>query len=172
RSRSVSAPSAVTKTSPCWNGLMVPGSTLMYGSSFWMATERPRLLSNRPSEAAVIPLPRLDTTPPVMKMYLVDIGALLPRLRGAPAGGIQPPQRVPSAYYSRASRPAKPELSPTASPARGHHHQRSHHPSGRAVKGRQADRPGQPQHETRRRPPPPAEGASTPDLAVTSVPGR
>src|SRR6476620_10855228 len=68
-SRSVSAPSSVTKTSPCWNGLIVPGSTLRYGSNFWSWTRRPRALSRRPSEAATIPFPRAETTPPVTKTY-------------------------------------------------------------------------------------------------------
>src|SRR6478672_5476224 len=68
-SRSVSAPSSVTKTSPCWNGLIVPGSTLRYGSNFWSWTRRPRAFSRRPSEAATIPFPRADTTPPVTKTY-------------------------------------------------------------------------------------------------------
>lgn len=36
-----------------------------------MVTLYPRLLSNRPSDAAVMPLPREDTTPPVTKMCLV-----------------------------------------------------------------------------------------------------
>ena len=69
-SRSVSAPSSVTKTSPCWNGLIVPGSTLRYGSNFCTCTLRPRDFSSRPSEAAVMPLPRDETTPPVTKTYL------------------------------------------------------------------------------------------------------
>src|ERR1700757_3389057 len=68
-SRSVSAPSSVTNTSPCWNGLIVPGSTLRYGSNFWSWTRRPRALSRRPSDAATIPSPRADTTPPVTKTY-------------------------------------------------------------------------------------------------------
>src|SRR5215831_8516366 len=68
-SRSVSAPSSVTNTSPCWNGLIVPGSTLRYGSNFCSCTRRPRAFSSRPSEAATIPLPRADTTPPVTKTY-------------------------------------------------------------------------------------------------------
>src|SRR5438067_12495205 len=68
-SRSVSAPSSVTKTSPCWNGLIVPGSTLRYGSNFWSWTRNPRALSNRPSEAATIPFPSAETTPPVTKTY-------------------------------------------------------------------------------------------------------
>src|SRR5215475_302447 len=68
-SRSVSAPSSVTNTSPCWYGLIVPGSTLRYGSNFWSWTRSPRALSRRPSEAATIPLPRADTTPPVTKTY-------------------------------------------------------------------------------------------------------
>src|SRR5215470_17827764 len=68
-SRSVSAPSSVTKTSPCWNGLIVPGSTFRYGSNFWSWTRSPRALSRRPSEAATIPFPRAETTPPVTKTY-------------------------------------------------------------------------------------------------------
>src|SRR4051812_39005826 len=44
----------------------------MYGSSFWSVTRRPRLLSNRPSDEAVSPLPRLDATPPVTKMCFVN----------------------------------------------------------------------------------------------------
>src|SRR6266702_7643002 len=69
-SRLVSAPSSVTKTSPCWNGLIVPGSTLRYGSNFWSWTRRPRAFSNRPSEAATMPFPSAETTPPVTKPYL------------------------------------------------------------------------------------------------------
>src|SRR5213080_280413 len=68
-SRSVSAPSSVTYTSPCWNGLIVPGSTFRYGSNFWSWTRSPRALSRRPSEAATIPFPRAETTPPVTKTY-------------------------------------------------------------------------------------------------------
>src|SRR3954453_15373382 len=68
-SRSVSAPSSVTNTSPCWNGLIVPGSTFRYGSNFWSCTRRPRAFNRRPSEAATIPFPRAETTPPVTKTY-------------------------------------------------------------------------------------------------------
>src|SRR5690242_5237022 len=60
---------------------MVPGSTLMYGSSFCIVTRSPRLFSSRPREDAVRPLPRLDATPPVTKMCL----AMSPLLRSAPA---------------------------------------------------------------------------------------
>src|SRR5579863_10395656 len=74
-SRSVSAPSSVTKTSPCWNGDIVPGSTFKYGSNFIMFTRNPRLSSRQPMEAAASPLPRLDTTPPVTKTYFADISA-------------------------------------------------------------------------------------------------
>src|ERR1035437_5668807 len=70
-SRSVSAPSSVTKTSPCWNGFIVPGSTLRYGSSFCMVTLSPRATSKEPRLDAVRPLPKEDTTPPVTKMCLV-----------------------------------------------------------------------------------------------------
>src|SRR5215469_7594346 len=68
-SRSVSAPSSVTNTSPCWNGLIVPGSTLRYGSNFCSWTRSPRAFSRRPSEAATIPFPSAETTPPVTKTY-------------------------------------------------------------------------------------------------------
>src|SRR5436305_3554055 len=84
-SRSVSAPSSVTKTSPCWNGLIVPGSTFRYGSNFWSCTFSPRALSSRPSDAATIPLPSAETTPPVTKTYL---GArALTGFQGSSAGG-------------------------------------------------------------------------------------
>jgi hypothetical protein len=43
----------------------------MYGSNFWMVTRSPRSTSRRPSEAAAIPFPSEETTPPVTKMYLV-----------------------------------------------------------------------------------------------------
>src|SRR3954447_2591919 len=96
-SRSVSAPSSVTKTSPCWNGFIVPGSTLRYGSSFCIVTRRPRALSSRPRLDAVNPLPRLDATPPVTKTCRTGLsGALAERAnpvsRGhcarPPSGGI------------------------------------------------------------------------------------
>src|SRR6476620_1790916 len=72
-SRSVSAPSSVTNTSPCWNGFIVPGSTLRYGSSFCMVTCRPRAVSNCPRLDAVSPLPSEETTPPVTKRCLVAV---------------------------------------------------------------------------------------------------
>src|SRR6188508_1500030 len=74
-SRSVSAPSSVTKTSPCWNGLIVPGSTFRYGSNFCAWTRSPRAFRSRPSEAATIPFPSAETTPPVTKMYLVWVSS-------------------------------------------------------------------------------------------------
>src|SRR5215213_7013879 len=52
---------------------IVPGSTLMKGSNFWRTTLKPRLLSNIPSAAALVPLPMDDTTPPVTKIYLVSL---------------------------------------------------------------------------------------------------
>src|SRR5919108_1527566 len=69
-SRSVSAPSSVTNTSPCWNGLIVPGSTFRYGSNFCAVTVIPRAFSSRPREAATIPLPSAETTPPVTNTNL------------------------------------------------------------------------------------------------------
>src|SRR5579864_3806987 len=74
-SRSVSAPSSVTKTSPCWNGLMVPGSTLRYGSHFCRVTLKPRLSRRQPIEEAATPFPSEETTPPVTKIYFGAIHA-------------------------------------------------------------------------------------------------
>src|SRR2546422_1495196 len=48
---------------------MVPGSTLRYGSSFCRETLRWRALRMFPIEAAVMPLPSEETTPPVTKTY-------------------------------------------------------------------------------------------------------
>src|SRR6185503_15840210 len=56
---------------PCWNGLMVPGSTLMYGSSLTIAIFRPRASRMAPSDAAAMPFPNEETTPPVVNTYLV-----------------------------------------------------------------------------------------------------
>src|SRR5258708_38673890 len=55
---------------------MVPGSTLMYGSNFWSCTSSPRATSRRPIDAAAMPLPRDETTPPVMKMKRVSPAAI------------------------------------------------------------------------------------------------
>src|SRR3954462_5453202 len=48
---------------------MVPGPTLMDGSSLRVETRRPRGLNRRPMLAAVMPLPREEVTPPVTKTY-------------------------------------------------------------------------------------------------------
>src|SRR4051794_16480615 len=72
-SRSVSAPSLVTKTSPCWNGFIVPGSTLRYGSSFCIVTRRPRALRRLPRLDAVRPFPSEEATPPVTNTCLVGV---------------------------------------------------------------------------------------------------
>src|SRR3972149_4206843 len=70
---------------------MVPGSTLMYGSSFWMETLKPLSLNSLPIAAAVTPLPTLLTTPPVRKMNFVMV--LPPRLPG--------PKRAVGRSFSR-----------------------------------------------------------------------
>ena len=49
-------------------GDIVPGSTFRYGSNFMIDTDRPRSTSRRPNDAAAIPLPSEETTPPVTKM--------------------------------------------------------------------------------------------------------
>src|SRR5947208_6423731 len=43
----------------------------MYGSNFWSVTVKPRETSSRPIDAAAIPLPSAETTPPVTKMKRV-----------------------------------------------------------------------------------------------------
>src|SRR3954452_15451415 len=50
-----------------------------------MVTRRPRLESSAPSELAVRPLPRDDTTPPVTKTYFVgwELERSGPRSRGS-----------------------------------------------------------------------------------------
>src|SRR5712692_5864487 len=50
---------------------MVPGSTLMYGSSLMLVTRIPRDSRIAAREAAAMPFPREETTPPVTKTYLV-----------------------------------------------------------------------------------------------------
>src|SRR5688572_16390580 len=56
---------------------MVPGSTLMYGSSFCIRTRKPRRSRSMPTDALVSPLPRELTTPPVTKMCLVILNTFL-----------------------------------------------------------------------------------------------
>ena len=58
---------------------MVPGSTLIYGSSFCMRTRSPRCSNNMPIEALVSPLPSELTTPPVTKNMFTHRKALLVR---------------------------------------------------------------------------------------------
>src|SRR5690348_16808962 len=42
----------------------------MYGSNFWMVTRNPLDCKSLARDAAMIPLPREDVTPPVTKIYL------------------------------------------------------------------------------------------------------
>src|SRR5262249_30109449 len=95
---------------------MVPGSTFRYGSSLTIVVVMFLALSRRPSEAATIPLPREETTPPVTNTYLVLI---LPpdSTRGSQAGVSndnyktishirgQAPSSQPVGYSPRPGRP-------------------------------------------------------------------
>ena len=45
----------------------------MYGSNFCIVTLYPRAFKSRPRDAAVIPFPRPETTPPVTKTYFTAI---------------------------------------------------------------------------------------------------
>ena len=49
----------------------------MYGSNFCIVTLSPRSTSSLPKEAAAMPFPREETTPPVTKMYLVAFGPVV-----------------------------------------------------------------------------------------------
>ena len=62
---------------------MVPGSTLMYGSSFTMLTLSPRDSRMAPREAAAMPLPSEETTPPVTQIKRVIVSTV------AKKGGIR-----------------------------------------------------------------------------------
>ena len=58
---------------------MVPGSILIYGSNFCIVTEKPRAFNKRPNDAAVIPFPSPETTPPVTNTYFTGIiSSILP----------------------------------------------------------------------------------------------
>ena len=69
----------------------------MYGSNFWSWTRKPRETSRRPIEAAAIPFPSEETTPPVTKMKRVPPGSImrftasftLPSESRARSGGIR-----------------------------------------------------------------------------------
>src|SRR3954468_15801014 len=99
-SRSVSAPSSVTNTSPCWNGFIVPGSTFRYGSSFCMTTRRPRAVSRLPRLEAVRPLPSEEATPPVTKMCRVSRAvAAKAGSRGGSVGSCRPARDAPSTGF-------------------------------------------------------------------------
>jgi hypothetical protein len=50
---------------------MVPGSTLIYGSIFNILTLRPLASRSDPREAAAIPFPKEETTPPVTNINFV-----------------------------------------------------------------------------------------------------
>src|SRR3990170_4193539 len=70
---------------------MVPGSTLMYGSSLMLVTRMPRDSRIAAREAAAMPFPREETTPPVTNTYLV----IYPRRVGMEEStGTPPPLQI------------------------------------------------------------------------------
>ena len=88
-----------------------PGSTLRYGSNFCAWIRSPRAFSRRPSEAATMPFPSAETTPPVTKTYLVGLLAhgRLPRRSSARSTGSRldhAPSERRSPDDVRAARPA------------------------------------------------------------------
>src|SRR6478735_12311097 len=111
-SRSVSAPSSVTNTSPCWNGFIVPGSTLRYGSSFCMVTRRPRARRRCPRLLAVSPLPSEEATPPVTKMCLVCCATGLQSMSRAVGARHIGPDGVASPVAATRALPGRPDGAP------------------------------------------------------------
>src|ERR1700730_15319056 len=65
----------------------------MYGSSFWRETFSPRALRMVPMEAAVMPFPRLETTPPVTKTNFGNVRSfgVFRSLSTAPTGRNETP---------------------------------------------------------------------------------
>src|SRR3954471_8545395 len=93
----------------------------MYGSNFWRATFRPRETSSRPIEAAAMPLPRDETTPPVTKMKRVrgrDSGIRFWRasLDRAPADSAK--QTLPRSVLAPEDPPRRDVQPPAPSPPR------------------------------------------------------
>src|SRR5690606_5295415 len=78
---------------------MVPGSTLMYGSSLMRVTLRPRDSRIAARDADAMPLPKEDTTPPVTNTNLVMSRASLSLAGGGNAdyrgGTLAPRGRLP-----------------------------------------------------------------------------
>src|SRR5512133_860863 len=61
-----------------------------------MVSGRPRSTSSRPNDAAAMPLPREETTPPVTKMYLVALGVFVIRpALGKRASELPPAEDLP-----------------------------------------------------------------------------
>src|SRR2546426_3905697 len=94
----------------------------MYGSHFWVVTLRPRSTSRRRSDAAAMPLPRELTTPPVTKMYFVELTDSPPSVAAsAPLRRTGDPPRCPRP--GRRTPPTAPRRSAgraaTAAAARG-----------------------------------------------------
>src|SRR5579859_6603446 len=74
----------------------------MYGSSFIIATDNPRLFSNRPMDATAIPLPTEDATPPVTNK---NFGMTVPPTAPGPAdiSGSTSPIRMLCRFLQRAT---------------------------------------------------------------------
>src|ERR1700719_4066725 len=103
---------------------MVPGSTLMYGSSLTIATLRPRASRIAPSEADAMPLPNEDTTPPVTntKRVICCQGVPVARSRRHKIGGTTTGRQVSTSARTDVGRVRQLSRAPDqacALPARG-----------------------------------------------------
>src|SRR5260370_6988585 len=82
---------------------VVHGSTVRYGSNVCSVRRSPRLSSRHPMDAAAMPLPRDETTPPVTNMYLA-IGIPSVFISTKTVQKVQPLFRDPAAYPRPATR--------------------------------------------------------------------
>src|SRR5439155_17900410 len=81
----------------------------MYGSNFASATRKPRASRRAPIEAAAMPFPSEETTPPVTNTYLALIQSLL--FCGQSllnCGGCRPAGPVPASKFGGGCRPVGP----------------------------------------------------------------
>src|SRR5437762_14018614 len=81
----------------------------MYGSNFASATRKPRASRRAPIEAAAMPFPSEETTPPVTNTYLALIQLLL--FCGQSllnCGGCTPAGPVPASKFAGGGRPVGP----------------------------------------------------------------
>ena len=130
----------------------MPGSTLRYGSHFWSDTLIPRAFSSVPRDAAEIPLPSPETTPPVTNTYFTGVSTTWPspspddpRHDSGLVGGHAPPAGCSDTMSPRSVRTScqrvrqsthRPDVNWRIAPARGPGG--AEHPGDQAPEARRA----------------------------------